>query len=406
MRGFLPVVAGALLVVFPEGGGAVLTAGRFDTRLQVDNRHFEDRLTLEQRGELTLRQPGRGVRLGTAFAVRRHGAAGEAQLYRLFLERRSGDGAATLTVGRTERSDSLGFYTFDGAELAWSRERMAFRLYAGIPRRIDDYRSIEGKGLYGIGWRYHPPEGYRFLRWLRVGWQRYRATESSDRLSWGIGAGRREGVNGHFTGVYVFPQDRLEEGVAQIRGNAGEKGGWLLSWQIWQPRRPWLTFRERFYSLYARGRQSVLRGDFRYRPRPGVEWSLGGRRVMRERGEAGFGLIGGVASRPADGRKRELQFTLLRLGADLQATLWGEWKGALDSRSRLTLRAVTQYRQRRLYGVDRGVGIELDAERMIRADLFVSLFASRLWNSLSREEYRAGARLTWYLDGYRRGGRE
>jgi len=400
IRRWLPVAVGLLLAVAHAAPGRSEMAGRFDSRVQLDNRYFDDRLMLEQRGEITLQNGSQRMRMGISFAVRRRDDRGEVRLNRLFVGKRFPATGTTLTVGRTERSDSLGFYTLDGVVLDWSREKVSLHFHAGIPNRIDDYRSVSGKALYGVGLRFHPGAA-GVLRRARLGWQHYRDETGSDRLSWGVTARGKRPVEYLFTGVYVLQEARLEEVSGVARGMAGRKGTWQLSGQIWQPRRPWLTFRERYYFLYALGRQSLLRGDFHYRPREGVVWSLGGRYVAREQGDAGYGLSGGNERRGASGWRREYRFTLLQLGDDVTIGGWSRFARPLGSRRRVTLRTALQYREKALYGVDRGAGIELDLEQMVRADLYFSLFGSYLWNSRQDDEYRAGARLTWYLDGYR-----
>ena len=395
---------GMLLTVVHGGPGWAGMIGNFDSRVQVDNRYFDGRLTLEQRGEITLHDRSQQVRMGASFALRqRDERGGEVRINRLFAGKRFPAAGVELTLGRTERSDSLGFYTLDGVILDWSGERLGFHFYAGIPGRIDDYRSIEGEALHGIELHFHPSGTHRFLRQARLGWQHYRDETSSDRLSWGMAARTKRQIAYLFTGVYAVQEARFEEISGQFRGEAGSKGTWQLSGQIWQPRRPWLTFRERFYSLYARGRQSVVRGDLHYRPRKRVVWSLSGRHVAREQGDTGGGLSAGAELRGDSGWRREFQFTLLRLGDEVTGGAWFQFGKPVSSRSRVTLRTALQYQNKALYGVDRSAGAELDMEQMIRADLYFSLFASYLWNSRLDDEYRAGARLTWYLDGYRPG---
>ncbi len=396
----------AVLVLAQAGPCSATVTGRLDSRMQVDNRYFDDELMLEQRGEITLNHRPQRVRMGLAFALRQRNGHGEARLGRLFAERHFPSSATRLTVGRTERSDSLGFYTLDGVMLDWSAAPWGIHLYAGIPRRIDDYRSIEGESLHGVELRFRPAEPDGFLSHARLGWQHFRVETGSDRLSWGMTGRARNEVEYRFGGVYVLQEARLEEASGQVRGDAGGKTGWRISGQIYQPRRPWLTFRERFHSLYVHGRQSVVRGAFHHRPHDRVEWSLDGRYVAREGGDDGYGVSGGLERWGRSGWRREARLTLLWLGGETAGGLWFQQRRSLGSRNRITLRAALQYRDKALYGVDRSAGAELDLERMVRADLYLSLFAGYLWNSRLDDEYRAGARLTWYLDGYEPEGSE
>jgi len=377
--------------------------GRFDSRVQVDNRYLEDRLILEQRGEITIHDRSRGMRMGASFAARQWDDRGEIRLNRLFVEKQLPAVGAKLTVGRTEHSDSLGFYTLDGVMLDWPGERLGIRFYTGNPNRIEDYRSLEGGTLHGIELRFLPGADSRSLRRAWMGWQHHRDETSNDRLNWGMTARTKSAMEYLFAGVYVFQESRLEDVTGQVRGAAGEKGTWQLSGQIYQPRRPWLSFRERYYSLYARGRQSILRGDYHHRPRRGEEWSLGGRYVAREQGDAGYGLSGGIERWGDSGWRKEFLFVLLRLGDDLTGSAWLQLDRPVGSRRRISLRSALQYGEKALRGVDQGAGFELDMEQMVRADLYFSLFFSYLWNSRLKDEYRSGVRITWYLDGYRPG---
>jgi len=403
IRRCLPGLASILLVAAHSGQvcSAAAAVGRFDSRIQVDNRYLDDELILEQRGEITLNDEPRGVRMGLSFALRQRDESGEVRLDRLFAERRFPSSGARLTVGRTERSDSLGFYTLDGMQLDWSAGRLGLHLYAGVPARIEDYRSIEGEGLYGIELQLRPADPGGFLHRARLGWQHHRDGTGSDRLSGGMTGRTRNRVEYLLSGVYVLQEARLEEASGKIRGEPGKKTGWSISGQIYRPRRPWLTFRERYYALYAAGRQSVVQGSFYFRPRRTAEWSLGGRHVSREQGDSGYGLSGGIRLRGDSGWRRELLFNWLRLGDEVTAGAWFQLEKPLGSRSRMSLCTALQYRDKALYGVDRSSGVELDLERMIRADLYLSLFAAYLWDSRLDDEYRAGARLSWYLDEYR-----
>jgi len=191
--------------------------GRFDSRVQVDNRYLEDRLILEQRGEITIHDRSRGMRMGASFAARQWDDRGEIRLNRLFVEKQLPAVGAKLTVGRTEHSDSLGFYTLDGVMLDWPGERLGIRFYTGNPNRIEDYRSLEGGTLHGIELRFLPGADSRSLRRAWMGWQHHRDETSNDRLNWGMTARTKSAMEYLFAGVYVFQESRLEDVTGQVR---------------------------------------------------------------------------------------------------------------------------------------------------------------------------------------------
>ena len=87
------------------------------------------------------------------FVTRQSGEYGfEGDIYQLTIEKQIKDWNTTFKGGRFQRSDSLGFYSLDGASLLYQMPEygLSLNIYGGRPTRQEDVKSVSGDWLYGV----------------------------------------------------------------------------------------------------------------------------------------------------------------------------------------------------------------------------------------------------------------
>ncbi len=389
------------------------TAGisaRLDALMQTDNRAFADQGQFEARGDMSYADAARKIRTGLSLALRRRDGVSEARLYQLYVEKGLSPGLLpehrlVVGLGRFQRADGLGFYTLDGAQLRLRGPRLGAGIYAGRAGRIAGFRGLDAQTLYGADVRYAlPAQPGLGPGTLRLGWQRLVDVRSVDRITagWRTSPGEAA-LTTLLQGSYLPAQRRLENVQAVVAGNLSEQFLARLRFETYTPSQARLTFRQRFYAHYARKGQMTLSGEWHQRLRQGVSGQLCLRRVWREAPEGGYtdnghGLSLEAGGRRPRGRTWSAQFDHLRLRDDQNTGLYFQLGAALSARRRGAVSGVAQFQQRRLIGANRVLGLEAQVEQAVRAGLYASAFVSFIHNSNLHDEYRAGVRLSYYLD--------
>lgn len=117
----------------------------------------------------------------------------EGDIYQLVIEKQLKEWNTTIQGGRFQRSDSLGFYSLDGASVQYKMPEygLSFNVYGGRPTRQEDVRSVTGDWLYGMelmsnqqfDWnnKLLPVDTWLF----RFGFQQFHDEHTSTRLSMG-----------------------------------------------------------------------------------------------------------------------------------------------------------------------------------------------------------------------------
>ena len=380
--------------------------GKAELLMQTDNRVHGGEGMMEGRGDLAW-DDGHGMSGGLSLALRRRDGSGESHLYQLFVARRielDPQGQhLQLAVGRLQRADALGLYTLDGATAAWQGKTMTFQAYAGRPRRMEDYRGVSAQALYGIDAHYRLPANAVPGR-ARLGWQRLMDGEHADRLNFGwqsAAVGRLPATL--LQGFWLPGGSRLQDLQARIEGDLDKRTFARLEFESYRPDQRRLDFRERFYLHYALGEQRSLRAELQRRFAGAMRGLLRLSRVWRDdpRGEMrdrGHGLAAELDGRLPRGPFWRARLDHLQLEMDRRSALYLQGDGALDATRRLSLRAVLQWQDSALGGQNRALGLEAQAEQMLRGNLYASAFLSLIHNTRLADEYRAGLRLSWRLD--------
>lgn len=397
-------------------------SGRLGIMLQNDNRQFVENKYLEQQGDFSFTNKQYALRSGLSFALRQsidspHSTSSEKNrnsLYQLFVEKEhtlSKSSKATFALGRIQRADGLGFYFMDGLNASVQIKNWELSAYAGKPGRIDNFRSISGKLISGIDIKTHQSGldfSYIDTVQARLGWQRYKASSDNkeDRVYWSLrGNGVKKQLNQplssldiYFKGTWMPDTGKVEDVFASINTHWYRKVNIRLSHDTYQPVSPYLTFREQFYSVYSRGYQKTLIGEFNYLLTKSQRISLRQRHTTREFGVDGYGSTIAYHLQHPAGTRWLFQYDQLDLNTDSATSYYIELNTSLTPTLRGRFAAAVQKQKKSLYGTNDAHAFEVDIEKMLRSDLFAKFISTYIFNSRLKDECRVGFRLDYYFD--------
>ncbi|HFD32585.1 MAG TPA: hypothetical protein ENJ28_07790 [Gammaproteobacteria bacterium] len=399
-------------------------SGRFGVVVRYDDRQYMRNTYLEEHGNLLYVNTARSLRSEVSYALyqpvsshnRSPYSEGRGKLYKLVLEKKlvlTDENYATVTIGRIQRADDLGFYYLDGADLKVHIKNWLISTYIGKPGRIEDFRGISGKLISGLDinsrWRGLDIACFDSLQ-IKFGWQRYQQTsiDKQDRITLALrGSGNQ--IQGKeyrllssldtFIRASWFPDTgRTEDVQVGINSRWRNRVTLRLSYETYHPEKPYLTFRERFYSVYSRGYQKTLTGEFNYRLAKSQLITFRRRQTKKEFGDGGYGSSIGYRLNQIAGFKWRFQYDYLRLNTDSAESYYIELNTPLGPTVRAEFGAALQEQQKSLYGKNSARAFEINIEKMIHADLFVKFSSSYVSNSRLQDEYRIGVRLDYYFD--------
>ncbi|WP_428355598.1 hypothetical protein [Methyloprofundus sp.] len=200
----------------------------------------------------------------------------EGDIYQLVIEKQIKAWNTTLQGGRFQRSDSLGFYSLDGASVQYQlpEHGLTFNVYGGRPTRQEDVRSVSGDWLYGLelmsnqqfDWnnKVMPVDTWLF----RFGFQQFHDDHTSTRLSMGntIAGQYKQGFLHAYELAFMATLETetgvFEEVYSSLMLDVTEYSRIRVNYSLYEPKSPYPTFKEKFYSDYHQGRQDLLRVTF------------------------------------------------------------------------------------------------------------------------------------------------
>jgi hypothetical protein len=406
------ILAVAVLMFITQSCQAGLS-GRFDTLVTLDNREFQSRARIEEQLDLNYEQPSSGLRSGLSLGLRQHEDGDDAQVYQLYLEKNLNSKGDAVQLGRFQNADALGFYTLDGVRLKSNNSVTTLMLYGGVPRRIESLYAIDGDALLGADLYVHEQKYQDFMLDGRFGWQALKQnTKTADRLNFGLrGKWLDQGLPNQerapsapltfsLAGTYLANEKHWEAFQVNTQAGLANDAYLRLDYETYEPGVDVPTFRDRFYSLYGRQRQTQLKAGYRFNTRHRHTWSLSGRHIIKEVGDNGYG--GALAWRHHNDRGLHIEAQLdhLAISEDSATSLYVETKKALAAKMRGVLGAVLQRQQKRLTGENHAVGFEAQLEQLVRidalpSDLLFSTQLSHIWNSCQKNEYRIAVRVSY-----------
>ena len=391
--------------------------------MQFDNRYApkEGDVFGESWGQFFYDDADQDLHAGVDFALRGSSRPHDNRqaLYQAYLEKGWAGIDSRLKLGRFQRTDNLGFYLLDGATYLYQPKQTpyAVEVYAGRPSRIDHVRTIEGDYLAGFearaGWR---PE----WRWenvpvtldkvdVRGGYQHFeKKDDASERLNFAVNAegqfylGAARNYQAALSGTYRLEKSALENIWFWGQADLTDRLRFRTSYEEYRPRDPFPTFRERFYTAYALGEQTLWRGSFHYTPVSRFTYFLGGQQATRGRGDTGYGGQGGASWNDYDnGLQLSGEYDYITLGADRAHSFYLSAGKTLNSRTRIKLNTAIRFEDKQLYGENRALGAEAEFHYMIKNNILMFVTGSYIDNTRIPDEYLGAVQVIYYFDNFK-----
>ena len=357
-----------------------------------------------------------GWRGAIDFITRQSGEHGfEGDVYQAYVEKQFKEWDSTIKAGRFQRSDSLGFYSLDGASLLYQMPEhgLSLNVYGGRPTRQEDVRSVSGDWLYGIELMSNQQINWQnsimpIDTWLfRFGFQQFHDDHTSTRLNMG------NTITGQFQQSYLHAYELsfmatletntgvFEEVFTSLLLDVTEDSRIQASYALYEPRSPYPTFKEKFYSDYYHGRQDLFRLNFDQALTETFSYHLGGKRAARKsEHDIGYGAEVGVRSTYFRDWDLSADFDMLEFGESSTYNLYFGSEYSLSTKSLLNLNLAFSLDTSPLYGENKAAGTELKYRYKLYSDVFIDLSGSYIVNSRLNDEYRVGLQATWYFDNF------
>jgi len=365
--------------------------GQLETNAQIDNHYGKDDIFIEQFGEFQYQDSE--LDSGLSYALRTGIAGIEAQFYQAYTRKKWG--AYKLTAGRFEQADLTGFYALDGIAAAYEKADVAINLYAGQRKRIELFDSIsEQKYLVGIDSQFSLP--FKWLDKAKLGMQHYAG--GHQRLNFGLTGFANQNLTLSADANYDLENKKLDNFLlnASSKVNWRERSGLIgITYETYQHLTPQVTFRERFYRLYARGRQSGLKTYAIYEYNPNQQIVLEGRKLWRDFGASGYTASVGFRHK----RFLETRVDVLLLDDDKAINWFVTTEKPLTSRMLAELSGVIQWQETTLLDNNKAVGLASQINYMLNRDLFINVFAEYIFHTERDDEYQLGVRLKYSFYG-------
>ncbi|HHC73129.1 MAG TPA: hypothetical protein ENK54_09560 [Thiotrichales bacterium] len=371
--------------------------GELEGRLQVDDLRSEGpAIRLEQWADLLWRDEERRENATIRFALREGPDGPEGHIYQLAwsVER----GRDRLTAGRFDQIDGSGFYALDGLRLKLRGERSEWRLFTGVPQRIDGLTGLSGGFLAGMEWRRPVAHLIDLLPGerldTRLGLSRqWNGGATATRLTWEAVTADPEPptVSGlqylALAGSVRLDEWRMDNLTAGARIGLQE-GVMQIAIDHYRPPEERVDFRDRFYQAYARVGQERLVAAWHHPESGAGGVRLEGRLVRREGGGTGAGAAVEKGGALPDEWRWHLRADHLGFGDESVTSLYATLDRPLDSHTELRAEGVVQRRESVTSGTDPLLGIALHLRRRLRAGLTVALSAELIGGAEGGDEYR------------------
>jgi hypothetical protein len=399
-------------------------SGSLRSKVQIDNRYRMDRdasLSGEAWGQVLYENPDLDMRAVFDGMERlvdnmpNNRTAGK--LYQGYVQKGFESLASKVKLGRFQRTDNLGFYYLDGADIRVEPAGQPFRfdVYGGRPGRIDHTLSVSGEYLFGAEGFGHFEPHWRATRLpasvdtldIRLGYQHFKNFVAVDRITGGLTTAGQLGDSGvhkyeaNFSGTYRADLNRLENVWMTGQLDLTKQVRLRTSYEEYRPRSPFPTFRERFYTALALGEQTLLKASFHVRPDEDYNYYAGGQRATRGRGVDGYGAYTGLQITHWPGWNLAGEVDYLELGKEHAESFYLSAAHSPSAKWRVQANAALRFEDRLLYGQNRAIGGEVELQYMYRNDLIFSAAGSHIWNTQIENEYLGAVQLIYYFDNFK-----
>jgi len=419
MKFVLTVLFVGLFVVMHNANSAWNWSGTLRTKIQTDNRYTryidKARVLGKVWGSFEAFD-NKSWRTSLDFVTRegsQYGLRGD--IYQLYVEKQLKKWNTSVKAGRFQRSDSLGFYSLDGASVWYHipTQGLSLNVYAGKPTRQEDVRSVSGNWLYGLELMSHQQLNWKnkFLpvdTWLmRFGFQQFHNDNTAIRLTLAntiVGQFQQRYLQAYelaFTATLEAETGVFEQLYASVLLDVTEENRIRASYALYEPKSPFPTFKERFYSHYYQGRQDLLLISFDQAVTETFSYHIDAKRATRNVGaDIGYGMDVGVRSQSLDNWNLSADFNMVEFGKSSTYNLYFGSQYALSNKSIVKLNLAFSLDKSSLYGKNKALGTELKYRYKLKRDIFLDLAGAYIVNSRLNDEYRVGFQATWYFDNF------
>ncbi len=342
----------------------------------------------------------------------------EADIYQLYVQKEFKEYGSTMKGGRFQRADSQGYYALDGINYQYDdfddgKNGYSVQVHAGVPRRLEDVRSVSGDWVYGIDTQWNKSLAWKNAYitvddiYIRGGFQQFADEDISTRLTT---AGT---VTGHFPfkyadnyelsmmAVYETSTSTFEDFLVTAVVDLSEALRIRTSYELYHPRDPYITFREKFYSEYSFGRQDLLRITLNHQVTDDFEYHTGFKRATRNKGNyVGYGGNAGLTWNGIRDVSLAAEIDYLELGEEKSENIYLSAEYTVNSELKTGLNLALANNKKRLYGNNESFGFEVNTQYRIHGALFLKFSGSYIWYSDIDNEYLGSVQLTWYLDRF------
>jgi len=193
----------------------------------------------------------------------------------------------------------------------------------------------------------------------------------------------------------------FEEVFASFLLDFTEESRLRISYSLYEPKSPFPTFKEQFYSDYYNGRQDLLRVSFNQSLSDRFRYHIDVKRAARNRGDdIGYGFDAGISSRHIRDLELKADFSMLEFGNSNSYNLYLGSEYSLTTKTLLSLNLAYSLDTSPLYGQNKAAGTELKVRYKLLSDVFLNLSGRYIANSRLNNEYQLGLQVTWYFDNF------
>ena len=365
--------------------------GQLETNAQIDNHYGKDDIFLEQFGELNYHDSEFDGSL--SYALRTGISGVEAQFYQAYLRKNLEDSPYNITAGRFEQADLTGFYALDGVAVEYKKSDLGINLYAGQRKRIELFDNISEQSLL-IGVDSQFPLALSFLKEsiAKLGIQHYAGGQP--RFNFGLTGFANQDLKLIADSHFDLENKKLDSFLfnASSKINWHKRAGLVgITYETYQHLKPQITFRERFYRLYARGRQAGLKTYAHYEYQPNRQIMLEGRKLWRDFGDSGYVASIGISQK----QLLESRLDILTLDNEKAINWFITTEKPITSRMLAELSGIIQWQKTVLLDRNWAAGLATQINHKLKRDLFINVFAEYIFHTKMENEYQLGIRLKY-----------
>jgi hypothetical protein len=391
-------------------------SGVLKTKVQADNRYTQDaRIFSEVWGSFEVFDY-KNWHAGVDFVSRKSEEYGfEGEIYQLYVERSIDVLHSKLKIGRYSRMDSVGYYVIDGGSYRFqpTDNGMIWVIYGGVPRRLEDVRSVKGDWIYGVDGLWQKTINWKndYLMvdkvYLRSSFNQYYDRHLSSRFSFASNlTGNLFGhpVNAYEVSImatYEFETKTFKDFMVNSMLDITEQIRIRTSYELFQPKNTFVTFRERFYANYVFGRQDLFKSSVHYQVNDYLQIYVGVKRTSKKSNQyVGYGGNTGVKFDYIPGVSLGVDIDYIELAEDKSESLYLFAEYSVNSSLKTRLGFVLANNIKKLYGNNSSLGLDLNTRYKINSNVFFNLSSRYIQYAQIDDEYMLSAQLTWYYDRF------